>query len=103
MDPPRHTAQRKTVAPVAAPNALANFEITIRERTGAVLDTLPRNETFDWVDKVSIELTTMMLATLFDFPVGGAAQADLLVRCRGLPMSMRRTRRCIPTRSALPS
>ena len=29
---------------------------------------LPRNETFDWVDKVSIELTTMMLATLFDFP-----------------------------------
>jgi cytochrome P450 len=33
-----------------------------------VLDELPRNETFDWVDKVSIELTTMMLATLFDFP-----------------------------------
>ena len=68
MDPPRHTAQRKTVAPVATPNALANFEITIRQRTAAVLDTLPRNETFDWVDKVSIELTTMMLATLFDFP-----------------------------------
>jgi cytochrome P450 len=68
MDPPRHTVQRKTVAPVATPNALANFEITIRQRTGAVLDALPRNETFDWVDKVSIELTTMMLATLFDFP-----------------------------------
>src|SRR6185312_5151630 len=68
MDPPRHTAQRKTVAPVAAPNNLASFEITIRERTRAVLDGLPRNETFDWVDKVSIELTTMMLATLFDFP-----------------------------------
>jgi cytochrome P450 len=33
-----------------------------------VLDSLPRNETFDWVDKVSIELTTHMLATLFDFP-----------------------------------
>jgi cytochrome P450 len=29
---------------------------------------LPRNETFDWVDKVSIELTTQMLAVLFDFP-----------------------------------
>jgi cytochrome P450 len=68
MDPPRHTVQRKTVAPVATPAALANFEITIRQRTGAVLDGLPRNETFDWVDKVSIELTTMMLATLFDFP-----------------------------------
>jgi cytochrome P450 len=68
MDPPRHTAQRKTVAPVAAPNNLASYGITIRERTRAVLDALPRNETFDWVDKVSIELTTMMLATLFDFP-----------------------------------
>ena len=68
MDQPRHTAQRKTVAPVAAPNNLANYEVTIRERTRAVLDSLPRNETFDWVDAVSIELTTMMLATLFDFP-----------------------------------
>ena len=68
MDPPRHTAQRKTVAPVAAPNNLASYEATIRQRTRAVLDGLPRNETFDWVDKVSIELTTMMLATLFDFP-----------------------------------
>ena len=29
---------------------------------------MPRNETFNWVDKVSIELTTQMLATLFDFP-----------------------------------
>ena len=68
MDPPRHTAQRKTVAPVAAPANLASYEATIRERTRSVLDALPRNETFDWVDKVSIELTTMMLATLFDFP-----------------------------------
>jgi cytochrome P450 len=68
MDPPRHTAQRKTVAPVAAPTNLASYEVTIRERTQAVLDGLPLNETFDWVDAVSIELTTMMLATLFDFP-----------------------------------
>jgi cytochrome P450 len=68
MDPPRHTAQRKTVAPVAAPINLASYEVTIRERTRAVLDGLPCNETFDWVDTVSIELTTMMLATLFDFP-----------------------------------
>ena len=68
MDPPRHTVQRKTVAPVAAPNNLASYEAKIRERTRVVLDALPRNETFDWVDEVSIELTTMMLATLFDFP-----------------------------------
>jgi cytochrome P450 len=68
MDPPAHTARRRTVAPIVGPGNLANMEITIRERTEAVLDGLPRNETFDWVDRVSIELTTMMLATLFDFP-----------------------------------
>src|SRR4029434_4878965 len=68
MDPPRHTVQRKTRAPVSTPTNLASYEATIRKRTRAVLDSLPRNETFDWVDKVSIELTTMMLATLFDFP-----------------------------------
>ena len=32
------------------------------------LDNLPTNEVFDWVDQVSIELTTQMLAVLFDFP-----------------------------------
>jgi cytochrome P450 len=68
MDPPRHTAQRKTVAPIVGPGNLARLEATIRERTAYVLDALPRNETFDWVDLVSVELTTMMLATLFDFP-----------------------------------
>ena len=47
---------------------LRKLDATIRERSALVLDTLPRDETFDWVDKVSIELTTMMLATLFDFP-----------------------------------
>jgi cytochrome P450 len=56
------------VAPIVATANLANMEGTIRERTGRVLDDLPRHETFDWVDRVSIELTTMMLATLFDFP-----------------------------------
>jgi cytochrome P450 len=68
MDPPGHTVRRRTVAPIVGPANLANLEATIRERTSRVLDDLPRNEIFDWVDRVSIELTTMMLATLFDFP-----------------------------------
>jgi cytochrome P450 len=68
MDPPRHTAQRKTVAPIQAPSNLANMEALIRQRTAAVLDGLPRGEVFDWADRVSTELTAMMLATLFDFP-----------------------------------
>ena len=68
MDPPKHDEQRKVVGPIVAPGNLANMEALIRERTRMVLDSLPRNETFNWVDQVSIPLTTMMLATLFDFP-----------------------------------
>ena len=68
MDQPAHTGQRKAVAPIVAPKNLRNMEEMIRQRTEEVLDSLPRNETFDWVDKVSVELTTMMLATLFNFP-----------------------------------
>ena len=84
MDPPKHDEQRKVVGPIVAPANLAEMEATIRERTIRVLDGLPRNETFDWVERVSVELTTMMLATLVRLPVGGAAQADLLVRRRDL-------------------
>jgi cytochrome P450 len=69
MDPPGHTAQRKTVAPIVAPSNLANFEGLIRQRTSDVLDALPRNEIFDWAGRVSVNLTNMMLATLFDFPL----------------------------------
>ena len=68
MDPPRHDEQRKVVQPIVAPGNLANMEGLIRERTRRVLDDLPRGEEFDWVERVSVELTTMMLATLFDFP-----------------------------------
>ena len=68
MDPPGHTAHRRTVAPIVAPSHLANFEPLIRKRTSEVLDALPRNETFDWAERVSTDLTNMMLATLFDFP-----------------------------------
>ncbi|SDP07275.1 cytochrome P450 [Afipia sp. GAS231] len=68
MDPPGHTAHRRTVAPIVAPSHLANFEPLIRKRTSDVLDALPRNQTFDWAERVSTDLTNMMLATLFDFP-----------------------------------
>jgi len=68
MDPPKHDEQRKAVSPIVAPSNLAKLEGTIRERVGRVLDGLPVGEEFDWVNTVSIELTTQMLATLFDFP-----------------------------------
>lgn len=68
MDRPEHTGHRRTVAPIVAPTNLANMTDLIQERTETVLDSLPRSETFNWVEKVSIPLTTMMLATLFNFP-----------------------------------
>ncbi len=68
MDPPKHDDQRKVASPIVAPGNLANMEPLIRERTAMVLDSLPRGVEFDWVQEVSIKLTTMMLATLFDFP-----------------------------------
>jgi len=74
MDPPKHDEQRKVASPIVAPGILMNMEALIRERTGRVLDGLPRGETFDWVQHVSINLTTMMLATLFDFPFGERAK-----------------------------
>jgi cytochrome P450 len=68
MDPPTHDEQRKVVSPVVAPMNLKLLESTIRERAAGLLDELPLGEEIDWVDRISIELTTQMLATLFDFP-----------------------------------
>ena len=68
MDPPKHDAQRKVVSPIVAGPNLAAMEPLIRERAGQILDALPIGEEIDWVDKVSIELTSMTLANLFDFP-----------------------------------
>jgi cytochrome P450 len=68
MDPPKHDVQRKTVSPIVAPGNLANLAATIRERVSHILDGLPRGQSFNWVEEVSVALTTQMLATLFDFP-----------------------------------
>ena len=67
-DRPVHTAQRRTVSPAFTPSEMVRMSEDIRSRTAEVLDALPWGEEFDWVDKVSIELTTQMLAILFDFP-----------------------------------
>jgi cytochrome P450 len=68
MDPPKHDEQRKTIAPIVSSENLRNMEPLIRERASKILDELPIGEPFDWVQRVSVELTTQMLATLFDFP-----------------------------------
>ncbi|MGA0604659.1 cytochrome P450 [Phenylobacterium sp. VNQ135] len=69
MDRPKHDEQRKAVSPIVSPANLAILEPLIRSRIQATLDELPVGEPFDWVDRVSIDLTAQMLATLFDVPL----------------------------------
>ena len=68
MDQPKHDVQRRAAQPAVAPTQLSELEALIRERVCTILDSLPVGEEFNWVEKVSVELTTQMLATLFDFP-----------------------------------
>ena len=65
---PKHTDQRRSVAPAFTPSEMVRMSASVRQRTAEILDELPWGERFDWVDRVSIELTTQMLAILFDFP-----------------------------------
>jgi cytochrome P450 len=67
-DPPKHDDQRKVVAPMFAPRHIAELETLIRARAAEILDGLPRNETFNWVRQVSVELTGQMLATILGVP-----------------------------------
>ena len=68
LDEPEHGRHRKAVSPAMAPANIAKLAPIVRERAGAILDSLPIGVPFDWVDLVSKELTAMTLATLFDFP-----------------------------------
>jgi cytochrome P450 len=68
MDRPKHTGQRRAVSPAFTPSEMQRLSADIRARTAEVLDRLPVGERIDWVDTVAIELTTQMLAILFDFP-----------------------------------
>lgn len=68
MDSPVHEIQRRTLQPKFSMRALAELEDTIRSRAGAILDDLPLDSEFNWVERVSVDLTGRMLATLFDIP-----------------------------------
>lgn len=67
-DPPKHDDQRRVLAPMFTPASLGRLEPVIRARARRILDGLPRNEEFDWVRHVAVELTGQMLATLFGVP-----------------------------------
>ncbi|MEE8078395.1 MAG: cytochrome P450, partial [Pseudomonadales bacterium] len=93
MDQPRHDEQRKAVSPIVGPKNLGGFERIIRERVINILDDLPVGETFNWVDHVSVELTTQMLATLFNFPFEERAKLTRwsdAATLTGIPLAQRR-------------
>src|SRR5580693_7006517 len=81
LDPPTHDEQRKVIAPMFTNENMAVLEPLIRERAGKILDNLPIGETFCWVDRVAIELTGQMLATLLDYPM---EERRKLTRCSDL-------------------
>ncbi len=68
MDPPKHAVQRKAVSPGVSAENLKRMEAKIRDSAVEIFDSLPESETFNRVQRVSIELTTTLL-TLFDFPL----------------------------------
>lgn len=67
-DAPKHTEQRKAIAPLVARASVKDMESLMRELCCRILDDLPLGEPFDWVERFSIEMTTQVLARLFDFP-----------------------------------
>jgi cytochrome P450 len=67
-DPPEHTRERKAVMAAVSLKRMGTIEDGIRRHVASVLDGLPRGEPFDWVERLSVEMTTQMIATLFDLP-----------------------------------
>lgn len=63
-----HRRQRRTVAPAFGPAEMERLTKAVHARTETLVDSLPIADVFDWMDRVAIELTTQMLAILFDFP-----------------------------------
>jgi cytochrome P450 len=68
MDPPGHSARRKIVAPAFSPGSLTTIAGQLRTWSAQILDALPLDEPFDWVDRVSVELTARTLAWLLGYP-----------------------------------
>lgn len=98
LDPPDHDTQRRVVTPIFSTAGMAGLEPLIRERAAAILDELPVGETFDFVDKVSVELTSQMLATLFDYPF---EQRRNLPRMSDMILTRPRTGDNVPSPEAL--
>lgn len=69
MDDPLHNYFRRLFLPVFQNRNIADLEEIIRDKTRHILSALPLNERINWVEHVSIELTSQILAVIFDFPI----------------------------------
>ena len=77
MDDPRHSELRDPVKPFFSQASMNRMRESIRQEVCTVLDALPCDETFDWVEQVSIALTSRILARMFDYPM---EERDDLIR-----------------------
>lgn len=89
QDDPEHAMYRAAVQPVVSPGSLQRFEKLIGQRMGSVLDGLPQDEEFDWVERVATELAGLLHVTLFDVPVEDrallGAWAETILTFEGMP------------------
>lgn len=111
MDPPRHGRQRRVIAPAFTPARMASLAPEIRGWCDEIIDALPIGVPFDWVDRVSVELTARTLASLLGFPQSHARDlirwSQAMISLPGGPLfptvedKLRVTRECFDTFDAL--
>lgn len=65
-DPPRHTEERRAVLPAFALKRLGGLQAGVRDKVRGLLQQLPRNRPFDWVQHVASVITNNMVGELFD-------------------------------------
>jgi cytochrome P450 len=63
-----HLRQRRTIAPLMTMEGINALEVTIKKAAIEILDAVPLDKPFDWVERVSIALTGRMLATMMGAP-----------------------------------
>jgi cytochrome P450 len=74
VDPPEQSLHRDVVKVLGLPKAVASFEAQMRTTARDVIARLPREQEFDWVDRVSIEITSTMLAAMMGYPLAEGRQ-----------------------------
>jgi cytochrome P450 len=75
-DPPEHTKLRKIVSGTFSQRAIAVYEHFITELTEQVLDRMPANGPFDFVDAAAKEVPIRVLAQVMGLP---SADLDLFI------------------------